>query len=107
MSQAFIEHIAIDAHGVARIAGSRSRVSQIVVDKVDNGMTPEAIVDAYPHLSLSDVYAALTYYYDNRDRIDEEIREGKRLYEEGLQKQRTDPAFRSLLDSLKQRSNQE
>ena len=107
MSQAFIEHINIDANGVARIAGSRSRVSQIVVDKVQNDMTPEAIVEAYPHLTLSDVYAALTYYYDNREQIEEEILEGKRLYEESMQKQRTDPVFRSLLDALKQRASHE
>jgi uncharacterized protein (DUF433 family) len=75
-----VEHIAIDSKGIARIAGSRSRVSQIVVDH--RQMSAEGIVREYPHLKLADVYAALTYYYDHREQIEHEIEEGQRLVEE-------------------------
>jgi uncharacterized protein (DUF433 family) len=80
MSQAPVQRIAIDSKGVARVAGSRSRVSQIVVDH--RQMSPEEIVEQYPHLTLADVYAALAYYYDHRELIDSEIEEGKRIVEE-------------------------
>ena len=60
--------------GKPRIAGSRIRVSQIVL-LTEQGQSPDAIVAAYPHLSLAGVYAALAFYHDNRDAIDEEIRE--------------------------------
>lgn len=102
MSQTPVQRIQIDAKGIARIAGSRSRVSQIVVDH--QHLTPEEIVATYPHLTLADVHAALAYYNDHREQIDAEIREGERLYEEGLARQRNDPKFQSLVEELKRRA---
>lgn len=60
--------------GKACIAGHRIRVMDIVIRHEDLGMSPDEIVDAYPELSLSDVHAALAYYFDNMDEIGEEIR---------------------------------
>ena len=60
--------------GKPRIAGTRIRVSQIV-RLTEQGQSPDEIVAAYPHLSLAGVYAALAFYHDNREAIDEEIRE--------------------------------
>ena len=37
------------------------------------GLTPEEISTEVPHLSLAQVYAALTYYHANRDEIEEDI----------------------------------
>jgi len=39
------------------------------------GETPEEIADQYGHLTLSQVFAALTYYHANRDAIDAELAE--------------------------------
>jgi hypothetical protein len=39
------------------------------------GMSPDEIVSAYPTITLSDVHAALAYYYENREQIDASIRE--------------------------------
>jgi hypothetical protein len=38
------------------------------------GMSPEEIVSEWSHLTLGDVYAALAYYDDNRQRIDAEMK---------------------------------
>ena len=38
-------------------------------------MTPDEIVEAYPHLTLAQVHAALAYYWDHRDEIEQELRE--------------------------------
>jgi hypothetical protein len=43
------------------------------------GMSPDEIVSAYPSLNLSEVHAALAYYYENREAIDTSIREGELL----------------------------
>jgi uncharacterized protein (DUF433 family) len=102
MSLAPVQRIEIDANGIARIAGSRSRVSQIVVDH--RQMSPEAIVEAYSHLTLADVYAALAYYYDHQGQIDAEISESHRIYQEGLNRQRTDPSFQALVQELERRA---
>lgn len=55
--------------GRPRIAGHRIRVQDIVVLHEQRGYCADEIVDAYPGLRLSDVYAALTYYHDHRDDI--------------------------------------
>jgi hypothetical protein len=39
------------------------------------GMSPDEIVSAYPTLTLSDVRAALAYYFENREQIDAAIRD--------------------------------
>jgi uncharacterized protein (DUF433 family) len=60
--------------GKACIAGHRVRVMDIVVRHEDLGLTPDELVAAYPGLSLSDVHAALAYYFDNVDEIRNDIR---------------------------------
>jgi len=45
------------------------------------GQTPEEIADQYGHLTLSQVFAALTYYHANRDEIDAELAEEDSEYE--------------------------
>src|SRR5436305_15029067 len=67
-----VEHIELDQKGVARIAGTRSRVINVVLD-VRNGMTPEQIHQQYPHLSMAQIHAALAYYYDHQVELDAEI----------------------------------
>jgi len=55
-----------------RIAGSGVTVRRIV-GWYKQGLTPEEIVTEVPHLSLAQVYAALTYYHANREEIEAEI----------------------------------
>jgi uncharacterized protein (DUF433 family) len=56
------------------IAGTRIRVQDIYVCHELQGMTPDEIVDAYPHITLADVYAALAYFWDHQDAIRQEIK---------------------------------
>ena len=58
--------------GRPRIAGHRITVHNIVID-FQAGMTPEAIVSERPQLTLAQVYAALAYYYANKETIEAEI----------------------------------
>jgi uncharacterized protein (DUF433 family) len=74
-----IELTAGTCGGAPRVAGTRIRVSQIVLMN-ESGMSPDEIVSGYPHLTLADVYAALAYYHDHRDVIDAEIRQDEALY---------------------------
>ena len=37
------------------------------------GLSPEEISTEVPHLSLAQVYAALTYYHANRDEIEADV----------------------------------
>ena len=65
--------------GKACVAGHRVRVMDIVMRHEDLGLTPDEIVVAYPELSLSDVHAALTYYFDNVDEIRHDIRSNEEI----------------------------
>jgi uncharacterized protein (DUF433 family) len=65
--------------GKACISGHRIRVMDIVLWHENLGMTPDQIVVAYPELSLSDVHAALAYYFDNVDEIRNDIRHNDEL----------------------------
>jgi uncharacterized protein (DUF433 family) len=61
--------------GKPRIAGSRIRVQDIVAWHERQGQSPDDIVEQFPQLSLADVHAALTYYFDHRDHVDRQIAE--------------------------------
>lgn len=75
MANVSIEHIELDQRGVARIAGSRMKVIQIVMEKMANGWGPEEIHEQFPHLSLAQIHAAFVYYYDHKAELDQQIQE--------------------------------
>jgi uncharacterized protein (DUF433 family) len=68
--------------GKPRIAGTRIKVEQVVIWHERMGMKPEEIVANWPHLTLADIYAALTYYHDHTDEIERDIADGEKLFEE-------------------------
>ena len=55
-----------------RIDGTRVTVHQMVTC-YQQGLAPEEIGEQYPHISLAQIYAALSYYHANRDEIDREL----------------------------------
>ena len=58
--------------GRPRVAGTGVTVRRIV-GWYKQGLTPEEITTEVPHLSLAQVYAALTYYHANREEIEADI----------------------------------
>jgi uncharacterized protein (DUF433 family) len=58
--------------GRPRVAGTGVTVRRIV-GWYKQGLTPEEIITELPHLSLAQVYAALTYYYANQEEIELDI----------------------------------
>jgi len=62
--------------GEPRIDGSRVAVRHVAARVIDAGHSPAHVADQFD-LSLSSVYAALSYYYDNLGR-DSNARTGER-----------------------------
>jgi uncharacterized protein (DUF433 family) len=58
--------------GRPRLAGTGVTVRRIV-GWYKRGLTPEEITMEVPHLSLAQIYAALTYYHANREEIETDI----------------------------------
>src|SRR5258708_25856159 len=53
--------LAMDAHGVYRVGGSRVTLD-LIVRAFNRGATAEEIVQDFPSLQLSDVYQVIGYY---------------------------------------------
>lgn len=68
--------------GKACIAGHRVRVSDIVVWHEMRGYSLDEIVCMFPGITLADVHAALAYYFDNREEIEEEFRRDDAVVEQ-------------------------
>lgn len=60
------------------VAGTSIEVSVIVLSKIMQEAEPDEIAADYD-LSLAQVYAALAYYYDNKQEIDASISERRQL----------------------------
>jgi uncharacterized protein (DUF433 family) len=74
-------HIWLDERGVAWIDQTNVKVIEVVLDKVAHRSSPEEMHFQYPHLSLSQIYAALAYYHDHQAQLDGQIERGAGEYE--------------------------
>jgi uncharacterized protein (DUF433 family) len=96
----FTTQIELDGRGIAWIGGTKVKVTEVVLDKMTYGWSPEEIHFQHPHLSLAQIHAALTYYYENQSQLDAQIRHG--LEESGdLALQISDADLRRKLSNLK------
>jgi uncharacterized protein (DUF433 family) len=86
--------------GRPRIDGHRITVEDVAIWHERLGMSPDEIVSAYPSITLSDVHAALAYYYEHRARMDAAIREGEQFVAQ--MKAQAPPSL--LRQKLRQRS---
>ena len=101
MTAVFATQIEIDDRGIAWIGGTNVKVVEVVLDKIAYGWSPEEIHFQHPHLSLAQIHAALTYYYENQTHMDAQIRRG--LEESAkLESEVSDPDLRRKLSNLKQ-----
>lgn len=54
------------------IKGTRTPI-RAIVENWRLGLTPEDIVRGLPHLTLAQIFEAMSYYYDNKGEIDDYI----------------------------------
>lgn len=73
--------------GKIRIDGTRITVHRIAV-LYKQGQHAEEIAQVYPHLALSQIYAALAYYHANRAEIEADLAASDEEYDE-LRRQST------------------
>ena len=67
--------------GQPRIAGTRLKVQQIALEYERLGWTPDQICDAHPGVTLAQVHAAISYYYDHKEETAQTIREDREFAE--------------------------
>jgi uncharacterized protein (DUF433 family) len=106
-------HIFLDDRGRPWIDDTAYRVSMVAIDhRGPNGYTPEQIAEAHYHeLTLAQIHAALSYYYDHRAEIDAQISEEVRYFEEARAKAEADPKYQAwkakLLRAREQMNHEE
>src|SRR5712672_737062 len=92
--------IEIDNEGVPWITGANTKVVEVVLDKLAYGWSPEEMHFQHPHLSMAQIHAALAYYYENQDKLDDEIRRDLEEVDH-LRSQSESPTLRSKLQSIR------
>jgi uncharacterized protein (DUF433 family) len=71
--------IYLDDRGVAYIEDTTTKVIQVALDKIAQDWDADEIHAQYPYLSLAQIHAALSYYYQHQDELDADI---ERRYQE-------------------------
>jgi uncharacterized protein (DUF433 family) len=66
-------HIWLDECGVAWIDDTNVKVIEVVLDRLAHGWSPEEIHFQHPSLSMAQVHAALSFYYDHQQALDAQI----------------------------------
>jgi len=67
------EHIVLNHAGVPTIAGTTMKISELVVEQMAYGWSPEELHLQHPYLTLGQIHSALAYYWDHREEVDRDI----------------------------------
>ena len=70
----------------ARILGHRIRVVDVVGWYEEAGMSADEIVEEFPTITKADVYAALAYYWDNKEELDRKMAADEAYAQEMMKK---------------------
>lgn len=62
----------------------RIRIAQIVMDYIAYGWSVEEICRQHLYLSLAEAHAAMGYYFDHQEEIDQEIRQEWQQVQENI-----------------------
>jgi uncharacterized protein (DUF433 family) len=82
MSTVAHPHIEITNDGHARIRGTGFKVRMLAEEHLITGADAMELQRGHPHLTLSQVYSALAYYYDHKEEFDREIEELREFAEQ-------------------------
>src|ERR671922_1785400 len=74
-------HINVTPDGIPYITGTQIKVIEVVLDRLAYHWDADEIHRQHPHLSLSQIYSALAYYYDHQTEMDREIDQQLRAVE--------------------------
>lgn len=83
--------IDVDAAGIPILAGTRTKIIEIALDRIAHHWDADEIQRQHPHLSLGQIHTALGYYYENQAECDRLIEERARFAEEDRRRHENDP----------------
>lgn len=90
-------HIHLDDRGVAWIDDRNVKVIEVALDMISHGATAEHIYDLHDgYLSMSQIHAALSFYFDHQMEFDKEIQRQVREDDEARAKNVNSPVRAKL-----------
>lgn len=84
-----------------RIKGSRVGVEAVLYDSIHRARTPDEIAEAYPTLSIAQVYAVLLYYHTHREEMDQYLSDWLAHGVQSRERQEHAPQVHKLRDKLR------
>jgi uncharacterized protein (DUF433 family) len=80
---AVVAYAHIELHGeVPFIAGTSTRVAELVREHMTDARDPTALHLRHPELSMAQIHGALAYYFDHQPELDAVIEEERHVHEE-------------------------
>lgn len=64
------KYVQLDQDNTPVIAGTRMKVVELVASVKAYGWSPEELGFQYPHLTMSQIHSALSYYWDHQAELD-------------------------------------
>lgn len=98
-------HIVRDPAGRHLIAGTRVKLAVLIENHLSYGFSANQLLAQFPDLTLAQAYAALAFYYDNREQVDQEIHARRAKADAWIAQQQPSPA-RERLRAVKSSSPQ-
>ncbi len=94
-------HITRADNGTLYVAGTPYKVKHLILEHIAWGLSAIEIRDGHSGLTLGDVHAVLTYFYDNEDAVRQELNDGLRKVDELRAQSPSKVNRQDLLDRLK------
>ena len=91
--------IKMDKDGVFRVGGTRVRL-ETVITAFQMGRTPDQIFDSYPAITLSDIYAVISYYLQHKEDVDPYLARRKMEQDESERRIRARFPSDGIMDKL-------
>jgi uncharacterized protein (DUF433 family) len=104
MSESAVVYVVQTPEGGWRVSGSRVSLDS-VVHAYRDGLSPEAIADDFPSLSLEQVHGAIAFYLRNREEIDRHLAAQERRWEQ--LRQESEEKHGELLKRLREASRKD
>jgi len=92
-----------DQHGIVYVGGTRVTLDSIVWTFLQ-GSTAESIAEAFPSVSLYDVYARIGYYLKHSEQVDAYLAERKQASEQVRAQAVSSPEYKLWRERLLERA---
>jgi len=90
------KYIQLNERNVPIIAGTTMKVVELITSVKAYGWTPEQLHENYPHISMSQIYSALAYYWDRKQELDTDMERRYQFVEKLRQEAGESPVTKKL-----------